>query len=114
MGLATILALAGTRTADAADHGFRLQTYGGWGGHRHGHYHGGGRVWRSYGRPWGGSVYHGPSVHYDPVWHHEYNHWTPRRGWHSHGHFDAVPHYVPGHFDYHHFDHIDPNPWYHH
>ena len=58
-------------------------------------------------------VYHAPSVHYDHVYHHEYSHWTPGRGLHSHGHYDAVPHYVPGHFDRWHGNHIDLNPHFH-
>src|SRR5688572_5301283 len=82
---------------------------GGWGhaghGHSHGYYRGG------YGS---GPIYHGPSLHYDRVYHHEYSHWTPRRGWHSHGHYDHVPHYTPGHVDYYHRGHIHTNPWFHH
>jgi hypothetical protein len=78
----------------------------GWG---HGHSHG----YRSSGYR-SGPIYHGPSLHYDSVYHHEYSHWTPYRGWHSHGHYDLVPHYTPGHFDYQHRGHIHTNPWFHH
>jgi hypothetical protein len=60
-----------------------------------------------------GPIYHAPSVHYDPVYHAEYYHWTPGRGVHTHGHYDYVPHYVPGHFDRRHHDHIDLNPHFH-
>jgi hypothetical protein len=59
-------------------------------------------------------VYHGPSLHYDRVYHPTYSHWTPLRGWHTHGHYDYVPHYTPGHFDYWHGDHLHGNPYYHH
>lgn len=59
-------------------------------------------------------IYHAPSVHYDAVYHAEYLHWTPLRGLHTHGHYDLVPHYTPGHFDYLHGGHIDVNPWFHH
>lgn len=50
-----------------------------------------------YGHSYG--VYHGPSMHYDAVFH-GYSHWTPSRGYHSHGHYHYVPHYVPGHIHY--------------
>ncbi len=60
-----------------------------------------------------GPIYHAPSVHYHSQYHHEYSHWTPYRGWHSHGHYDAVPHYTPGHFDYKHGNHIHGNPYFH-
>jgi hypothetical protein len=59
-------------------------------------------------------IYHAPSVHYDRVYHPEYYHWTPGRGVHTHGHYDAVPHYVPGHFDRLHGNHIDVNPYFDH
>lgn len=45
--------------------------------------------------------YHAPSLHYDEVYHPEYSHWTPLRGFHTHGHYDLVPHVTPGHYDYH-------------
>jgi hypothetical protein len=72
---------------------------------------------RSY--PYGGlrysaPIYHAPSVHFDHYYHHDYYHWTPRRGLHSHGHYDAVPHYTPGHFDHSHGNHIHGNPHFHH
>ena len=41
-----------------------------------------------------------PTFHYDYYYHHEYYHWTPWRGLHSHGHYDAVPHYG-SHFGHH-------------
>jgi len=61
-----------------------------------------------------GPIYHSPSMHYDRVYHPEYQHWTPNRGWHTHGHYDLVPHYTPGHFDYKHRGHVHGNPHYHH
>jgi hypothetical protein len=61
-----------------------------------------------------GPIYHPPSVHYDRVYHPEYTHWTPGRGLHTHGHYHVVPHYVPGHFDYQHGNHVHRNPYYHH
>jgi hypothetical protein len=42
--------------------------------------------------------YHGPSLHYHKVYHPTTLHWTPYRGWHTHGHYHVVPHYTPGHF----------------
>jgi hypothetical protein len=60
------------------------------------------------------SLYHAPSVHYDRVYHPTYSHWTRSRGYHSHGHYDTVPHYVPGHYDRCHRGHIDLNSRYHH
>ena len=41
-----------------------------------------------------------PTFHYDYYYHHEYFHWTPWRGLHSHGHYDAVPHFG-SHFRHH-------------
>jgi hypothetical protein len=58
-------------------------------------------------------IYHPPSVHYDHVYHPDYSHWTPYQGWHSHGHYHAVPHFVPGHIDRWHGNHIDVNPYFH-
>jgi hypothetical protein len=58
-------------------------------------------------------VYHAPSIHSDQRYHADSNHWTLRRGLHTHGHYDSVPHYVPGHIDTRHGGHIDPNPYYH-
>jgi len=60
-----------------------------------------------------GPVYHAPSVHYDRVFHPEYTHWTPFRGVHTHGHYDAVPHVTPGHFDYQYGNTIVPNRHFH-
>lgn len=65
--------------------------YGGYGGY------GGG--YGGYGSGYGGysqGGYHSPSMHYDRQFHGS-SHWTPFRGYHSHGHYDNVPHYVPGH-----------------
>lgn len=67
-----------------------------------------------YGHRRSGPVYHPPSVHYDRVYHPEYSHWTPSRGYHTHGHYDVVPHYTPGHFDTRHGNHYHLNPRYHH
>jgi hypothetical protein len=58
---------------------------------------------------WTRPVYHGPSVHYDRVYHPTRTHWTPQRGWHSPGHYD----YVPGHYDYLHNRHVHGNRHYH-
>jgi hypothetical protein len=44
--------------------------------------------------------WHAPSVHYDRVYHPTQVHWTPNSGWHTHGHYDVVPHYTPGHVHY--------------
>jgi hypothetical protein len=41
--------------------------------------------------------YHAPSVHLHRTYHHDYFHWTPVDGWHSHGHFHVEPHFTPGH-----------------
>lgn len=64
------------------------------GGYHHGG-HGG------YFKPGCGTVYGGygcyrPSLHYDSVYHADYYHWTPSGGFHSHGHYDSVPHYTGG------------------
>lgn len=71
-----------------------------------------------YGQPnYGGfraPAYHPPSVHTDLQYHPTRTHWTPFRGVHTHGHYDAVPHYTPGHVDTYHNGHVDPNPYYHH
>jgi len=58
-------------------------------------------------------IYHPPSVHTDYRYHAESYHWTPWQGLHTHGHYDAVPHYTPGHIDYHHGDHVDVDPRFH-
>lgn len=91
-------------TAQAGPYGYG---YGGYGG-GYGGYRGG----------WGGGyrqpIYHAPSVHFDRVYHPTYSHWTPGRGYHTHGHYDVVPHVTPGHFDTLHNNHIHTNPWYHH
>lgn len=80
----------------------------------HGHYHGNLPQGGYYGGGYTAPVYHGPSVHYDRVFHPTYTHWTPGGGVHSHGHYDTVPHYTPGHFDTLHNGHVHGNPWYHH
>lgn len=66
-----------------AQWGISFGNYGGYGGYSgyRGHNH---------------TTYHAPSVHYHKQFH-GYSHWTPSRGYHSHGHYDYVPHYVPGH-----------------
>jgi hypothetical protein len=60
-----------------------------------------------------GPLYHGPSLHYDRTYHRDYSHWTPLRGNHSHGHYDSVPHYTPGHYDSYHRGHVHGNPRFH-
>ena len=67
-----------TTTAQAGDWGY------GWGGYGGGHYH--------------APSYHGPSLHYHRTYHPTYYHYTPYGGLHSHGHYDYVPHYTPGHY----------------
>jgi hypothetical protein len=54
------------------------------------------RTVRTFSVPTVNRVYYGaPGLHYDLYYHHEFNHWTPWRGLHSHGHYDAVPHIGP-------------------
>jgi hypothetical protein len=108
LGLATVAGLAaftfvGFAAADAEAAGGRRVAVSFGYGPRH----------VGYGYGYHGPIYHPPSVHYHKVYHPEYSHWTPWRGWHTHGHYDRVPHYTPGHFDYHHGDHIDLNPHFH-
>ena len=81
--------------------------YGGYSGGYSSRYYGGHRYQRSH------PTWHRPSVHYDRVYHPTYRHWTRSRGLHTHGHYDYVPHYVPGHYDRCHNGHIDLNPRYH-
>jgi hypothetical protein len=82
--------------------GGSVAVYGG-----HGGYIGGGyrvaprRGVRVYNYSLGHYDYHPGGVHLDPVYHPTYGHWTPLRGYHTHGHYDLVPHYTPGHYDYH-------------
>jgi hypothetical protein len=94
------------------------QNWGGYGysqghqGHNHGSSYGSSYYGDSgYGRSGYGSsgygnyrysqpTYHAPSLHYDRVYHPEVYHWTPSRGLHTHGHYDTVPHYTPGHVHY--------------
>jgi hypothetical protein len=52
----------------------------------HGHFHG------------GHGHFHAPSLHFHRVYHPTHLHWTPSRGWHTHGHVHTVPHFTPGHF----------------
>jgi hypothetical protein len=79
---------------------------------RHGY-----RQWGShsgyYGNHRSNAIWHGPSVHFDRSYHPTTRHWTPYRGWHTHGHFHYRLHYVPGHFDRRHNDHIHLNPRFH-
>ena len=58
-------------------------------------------------------VYHPPSVHFDRVYRPTQLHWTPRRGVHTHGYQQIVPHYTPGHFDTRHGNHVHPNSYFH-
>ena len=84
-------------------------------GHNHGGYGGGyGNVYRGGYGGFRAPVYHPPSVHTDYRYHPTQVHWTPLRGLHTHGHYDAVPHYTPGHYDTYHNGHIHGNPYYHH
>ncbi len=85
----------------------------GYRGH-HGSYHGGHSYYRGHSYHRSHPTWHGPSVHYDRYYHPTYRHWTRHRGWHSHGHYDYVPHHVPGHYDRCHNGHIDLNPRFHH
>lgn len=105
-----MLAFAGEAQAQ---YGRYSNSYGNHSSHNHsGHYNSGSS--RSYyGNRGRAPIYHPPSVHYDQQYHVESYHWTPGRGLHTHGHYDAVPHYVPGHFDTLHNGHIDLNPHYH-
>jgi hypothetical protein len=84
--------------------GSQVQIYGGNGGYIGGGYRAGyprrGPRVQVY-RGGGHYDYHAPSVHLDPVYHPEYSHWTPLQGYHSHGHYDLVPHVTPGHYGYH-------------
>lgn len=114
---AGMLAVAGVlmlMSSTASAQGFGGSGYGNYSGSRGYSYQGRGQYGAGYrGRP-SGPIYHGPSVHYDRVYHPEYQHWTPNRGWHTHGHYDLVPHYTPGHFDTKHRGHVHGNPHYHH
>jgi hypothetical protein len=85
-----------------------------------GHFHGGYGNYGVYSTGvWNGGynftqqVYHPPTIQYRKVYHPTKLHWTPKRGLHSHGHFDYVPTYVPGHFDTLHNGHVHSNPWFH-
>jgi len=80
--------------------------YGGYSGYMNRSFYGS----RGYRAP----VYHQPTVHYDRVYHQDYLQWTPNRGIQSRGHFDTVPHFVPGHVDTLHNGHIDTNRRFHH
>lgn len=58
-------------------------------------------------------LYHPPSVQHVPVFHPTGTHWNPAFGWHTDGHIDYLPRYVPGHYDTYYGGHVHPNPWYH-
>ena len=61
-------------------------------------YSGGNGYGNSYGRGFGGyqgPSYRAPAVHFDRVYHPTTSHWTPSRGYHTHGHYDSVPHFTP-------------------
>lgn len=88
------------------------QGYQGYQGYQQGYYPGATQGY-GYGGSRSGAVYDPPSVHYDRVYHADRLHWTPGRGLHTHGHYDLVPHYTPGHYDRLHGNHIDLNPRYH-
>ncbi len=60
-----------------------------------------------------GPVWHPGSTHYHRVYHPTRVHWTPGRGWHTHGHYDYVPHRTQGHFDLYHNGHMHLNPNHH-
>jgi hypothetical protein len=79
-----------------------------------GHFHGGysGGYWNG-GYNFTKPIYHQPSLHFHRVYHPTRLHWTPNRGWHTHGHVDIVPHFTPGHYDTYHNGHIHANPWFH-
>lgn len=112
--IAAVLVVAGLATSTArADH-FSFSGGYGHGGHNHGGYGRGGAYGYGGGRGFRAPIYHAPSIHYDRVYHADTLHWTPGRGLHSHGHYDVVPHYTPGHFDTLHRNHVHVNPWYHH
>jgi len=87
---------------------------GGYNGNYNGGYNGGYGQQQNHGHNHGsGPVYHGPSVHYDRVYHPTGIGFSLFRGIYTTGHYDAVPHYVPGHVDYRHGNHIHGNPRYH-
>ena len=93
------LAFAAT-PASAQQYGYQ----GGWGSQQYGQ---SGYGYNAvYGYRQSGPVYHPPSVHQDQVYHPTRTHWTPFRGFHTHGHYDSVPHYTPGHYDYQHRGHV--------
>ncbi len=104
----TLLALIGLAYAPSAQAQCG-NSYGGGYGYSHGGY---GHSYGGYG--YAAPIYHGPSVHLDRVYHVDRLHWTPRRGVHTHGHYDLIPHYTPGHFDTLHGGHIDYNRRFHH
>ena len=105
LGLLVALGIGaiGVPSANAGGHGYGAygydQGYSSYSGYR---YNNGGH-----------SFYHVPSVHTDYVPHNRL-HFSPWRGVHIDRHYDAIPHYTPGHFDRFHQGHIDSNPWYHH
>lgn len=108
--LALLFAFSASQAQAGGGHGYGGGRYVGTG---HGYSSYAGFGYGGYGG-YNGPVYHAPSVHLDSVYHPEYSHWTPGRGFHTHGHYDLVPHYTPGHFDYQHGNHVHTNPWFHH
>lgn len=97
--LASVLVFAAligpASTAKAGDWGF---SFGFHGPHSHFDFHHAAPVYRP-------PVVYAPRVHYDRVYYPEYHHWTPDLGYHSHGHYDYVPHYTPryAHYDHYHW-----------
>lgn len=61
-----------------------------------------------------GIAWHTGSVHLHRTYHPTSSHWTPGGGFHTHGHYDYVPHFTPGHFDVYHNGHLHGNPYFHH
>ena len=110
----TVLGLVAASSASAQGWGISVNRGYGYGGGAYGAYYAQpsyAYAGPSYGyRGYNGPVYHAPSLHYDRVYHADYGHWTPGRGYHTHGHTHVVPHYTPGHIDYQHGNHIHGNP----
>jgi hypothetical protein len=80
-----VVGLSAAAAPASADWGISIGNFGYYNGS--GGY-GGNRGYGGYGG------YNRGSMHYDRVYH-GYSHWTPGRGYHSHGHYDYVPHYTP-------------------
>jgi hypothetical protein len=114
--LAGALALGAVTLLSPGEASAQWGGYGGYGNYgSYGNYGNRGYQYNAYryNSFYNGPVYHAPSMHYDRVYH-TVPHWTPGRGLHTHTHIDMVPHFVPGHFDEAHGDHIHKNPNYHH